>query len=221
MVLKHKNIAGVQDIGMHDGMSFIVMEFVEGSSLKQCLDANSLTAEEKLSVLIQLCHALEYARQKGIVHRDLKPENIIVSDSGGSLTVSVIDFGIAKLVDTKDDVTLTKTGDLFGTPQYMSPEQCMGETADHRSDIYAVGCIAYEMFTGKTPFVGASILAILNAHVAEEVPSMTPPTEFAGMKNVVLKCLAKDKSHRYETAGALLSDLETVLKGGKVEYKPP
>lgn len=219
MGLKHPNIAGVQDIGIHNQMPFIVMEYVEGDPLKSYIENNSLTDSQKLDILKQSCLALEYAHKDGVVHRDIKPANIMVrTKSDGSLNVKVIDFGIAKLVDTKEEVTLTNTGDLFGTPAYMSPEQCMGEVSDNRTDIYALGCIAHELFTGASPYPSLSTLAVLNAHVNEDIPSFKAPEQLKGIDLVARKALAKNKEHRYQSAKEMIEEIEKVETGDKIHY---
>lgn len=219
MGLKHPNIAGVQDIGIHNQMPFIVMEFVEGEPLKAFIENDSLTDSQKIEILKQSCLALEFAHKDGVVHRDIKPANIMVrTDSDGSLNVKIIDFGIAKMVDKKEEVTLTNTGDLFGTPAYMSPEQCMGEASDNRTDIYALGCIAHELFTGQNPYPSMSTLAVLNAHVNEDVPSFKAPEQLKGIDLVARKALAKDKTHRYQSAKEMLEEIEKVETGDKIHY---
>lgn len=219
MGLKHPNIAGVQDIGIHNQMPYIVMEFVEGDPLKSYIENDSLTDTQKLEILKQSCLALDYAHKDGVVHRDIKPANIMVStNSDGSLNVKVIDFGIAKMVDTKEEVTLTNTGDLFGTPAYMSPEQCLGEASDNRTDIYALGCIAHELFTGASPYPSLSTLAVLNAHVNEDVPSFKAPEQLKGIDLVARKALAKNKEHRYRSAKEMFEEIEKVETGDKIHY---
>ena len=216
MGLKHPNIAGVQDIGVHEGMPFIVMEYVEGKTLKDMLQEKVLSADEKTSILKQICQAMEFARTSKVVHRDLKPANIVVSDNeDGSMKVKVIDFGIAKVQGHEEELTLTRTGDLFGTPAYMSPEQCMGQEAEHTSDIYALGCITHEVIYGTTPFTGNSTLAILNAHVMDELPKLKTPDELPGMEIIVNKAMAKKPEHRYSSAKQMREEIERVEQGLK------
>lgn len=216
MVLKHQNIAGVQDIGFHESMPYIVMEYVEGRSLYDLLKAQRLSTPDKVTILKDICQAMEYARTNDVVHRDLKPDNIIVSkNKEGIIKTKVVDFGIAKVLDADEEVTLTKTGDIFGTPLYMSPEQINGKTIDHQSDLYSIGCIAYEFFAGKTPFHSDTALGILNAHINDEAPKLVPPQELKGIELVIVKCLSKDKKHRYKTAKNLLDEIERIEKGDK------
>lgn len=216
MDMKHPNIAGVQDMGFYGSMPYIVMEFVDGEPLYDLLKEDKLSIPDKVLILKQVCQAMEYARKNNVIHRDLKPDNIILSrNNDGTFISKIVDFGIAKVLDAKDEVTLTKTGEMFGTPLYMSPEQIKGEQTDHRSDLYSIGCIAYEFLNGQAPFKSESALAILNAHIEEEAPKLKPPPELKGIELVVAKSLSKDKKHRYQTAQEMLEEIERIEQGQK------
>lgn len=215
MALKHPNIAGVQDIGAHGKMPFLIMEYVEGKPLNELLEEGSLSTAQKTSIIKQVLEALEYARGKGVVHRDLKPSNIVIKNDNHA---KLIDFGIAKVIDEKDKLTLTNTGDFFGTPSYMSPEQCKGEATDFRTDIYGTGCIAYELYSGSPPYQSDGILAVLNAHVHDDIPKLKAPEDLKGIEIVITKALAKQKKDRFSSAKQMLEEIERVEKGMKPKY---
>ena len=206
--ISHKNILRIHDLGDVDGVKFISMAFVEGCDLHQLLQKEgSLSADRIVLIGEQLCRALEAARVEGVVHRDLKPQNILV-DQVGQIYVS--DFGLAKSLET-NATGMTRTGMFLGTPQYMSPEQIEGKPADHRSDLYAVGLILYEMATGAMPFRGDSALEIMFQHVKQMPPNPKAlnPNLPEYLVAIILKCLEKDPAQRYQTAGAILADLES------------
>src|SRR4030042_1618602 len=141
--LTHQNIAVVHEIGEHEGQIFIAMECVEGETLKQAVQSEALSLKQILDIAIQVCDGLAAAHEKSIVHRDIKPENLLVTSKG---QVKITDFGLAKI---KDSTKLTKTGSTLGTMAYMSPEQTRGEKVDHRSDIWSLGVVLYEMIAGR------------------------------------------------------------------------
>ena len=217
MDLKHQNIGSVQDIGMSEGLPYLVMEFVEGKPLNQVIEEDSLTEEEKVSILKEICEALDYAREKNVVHRDIKPQNVIITPDK---TAKVIDFGIAKVVDERERLTLTNTSDFFGSPKYMSPEQCLGEETEHRSDIYSLGCLAFTLFSSEAPYERESILAILNAHISDEIPKLSPIKDFKGLENVIVKAMAKNKKHRHASAEEMLEEIKKVEQGIEPRYAP-
>jgi serine/threonine protein kinase len=214
--LKHHNVVTIHDFGVtNKNLAYLVMELVEGESLRSIIKqqgplAPSATAE----IVSQVCAALEEAHQRHIVHRDLKPDNIIVTTSQTGLRVKVLDFGIAKLRDlpvTAD--SLTQTGTVLGTPRYMSPEQCMGEEIDGRSDIYSLGIILYEMLSGVVPFNSTSLTALIMQQVSQPPPSLrainisiTPAIE-----QVVMWALEKRPEARPQTAGALAQELRNAV----------
>ena len=177
--LKHNNVVTVHDFGVAgDGTIYLVMEFVEGESLRRLIERGGpLPPAEAAEILDQVCAALDSAHAQGVVHRDLKPDNIIVSRRPAGLHVAVLDFGIARLQDMAGVGPLTQQGNLVGTPHYMSPEQCLGEEIDGRTDIYSLGVVLYEMLAGVVPFDATTLMAVAVQHVNDAPP---PPHAAAG-----------------------------------------
>jgi serine/threonine protein kinase len=195
----HRNIVDIFGFGqLPSGRHYFVMELLPGRSLRSRLnDPAPLPYSEMFSILVEVCDALAAAHAAGIVHRDLKPDNIfLVEPRPGERGVKLLDFGIAKLLQ-KDAPHQTRSGEAIGTPQYMSPEQCLCRTVDARTDIYALGVIMFEMLTGKRPFSGISSIEIVNGHLKEPPP---PPSRFAdvpaSIDRLVLACLAKNAAAR-------------------------
>jgi eukaryotic-like serine/threonine-protein kinase len=208
--LNHPNIVGVYDTGDQADVHFIVMEYVEGRTLRDVIRADGpLLPERAAEIGEAVARALSSAHQAGLVHRDIKPGNIMLTREG---EVKVMDFGIAR---TSTGDTLTQTAAILGTASYLSPEQAQGLSVDTRSDIYSLGCVLYEMLTGRAPFIGDSPVAIAYMHVKEDpVPPSrlnqdVPPT----LDSVVLKCMAKNPANRYESAEELRADLERARRG--------
>lgn len=203
--LSHPNIASVFDYGQERGQPFIVMELVQGRDLSQILQKGPLAPERATWIAEQVSAALAHAHQAGVIHRDVKPANIIVSEEDGD-RVKVTDFGIAKAAG---DMTITATGSMIGTPQYISPEQAQGENATARSDIYSLGIVLYEMLVGAPPFEGGSTVALAMRHVREEVgpPSAVAANVPLELDSVVLRATAKDPELRFHTAGEMLEAL--------------
>ncbi len=213
--LNHQSIANIKEFGIHQAIPYLVIEFVEGENLADIIAANGkLEPRLALSLLQQIVEALSYAHEHKIVHRDLKPSNIMVrKNKDGSQTAKIIDFGIAKSIEGDEQRNLTKTGDVFGTPAYMSPEQCQGAKADYRSDIYSVGCIAYEMFSGKAPFTGTRPLEVIMKHVNAKHKSLKQKGDLNGLNKVLDAALAKEPKNRYQTCNELLADLKLLAEG--------
>jgi serine/threonine protein kinase len=209
--LAHPHILPLHDSGEMGGFLFYVMPFIEGESLRQKLAREGrLPVREAIGILREVADALAYAHGRGIIHRDIKPDNVMLSGRHAVVT----DFGVAKAVSAASGDTLTTVGLALGTPAYMSPEQAMGESdLDHRSDIYALGAMAYEMVTGETPFVRTTAQAILSAHVLDAPPDLAskrgdvPPA----LSQFVQRCLAKQKTDRWQSAEELLPILESAL----------
>jgi hypothetical protein len=212
----HPNIIDIFSFGtLPDARPYFVMEFLEGASLGQRLEAGDLTPDETRRILRQICSALEAAHRAGIVHRDLKPENVwIASPAHEDSYAKVLDFGIAKLLDTPQGQR-TQTGAAMGTPRYMAPEQCMGKDVGPRADLYSLGVILYEMFAGVPPFRGDTFGELLYQHMsmAPEPPSKHRPIAPA-LEQVILACLEKDPQRRPETAKDLSTRLDQALGGG-------
>jgi tetratricopeptide (TPR) repeat protein/predicted Ser/Thr protein kinase len=202
----HRNVIRIYDLGEGEGVKFITMEFIEGKDLRSLIrEKKKFTPEEAVDIIQQVCQALHAAHSVGVIHRDLKPQNIMQDASGRIL---VMDFGLAR---TLEGDGMTQTGALVGTMEYMSPEQALGKDLDQRSDIFALGLILYEMLTGKTPFQAESALASLIKRTQERA---TPVSDIddqipGALSGIVSKCLERDLNQRYESASAILEDLNT------------
>jgi serine/threonine-protein kinase len=212
------HIIDISDFGvLPDGSTYFVMEFLDGISLTKAIEPNQpLKSARTIHIAKQLCRALGAAHEIGIVHRDLKPDNIYLISRGGDKDfVKVLDFGIAKVGGQKSK--LTQVGQVFGTPHYMSPEQCAGTAVDKRTDIYALGVIMYEMTSSRVPFDADNLMGILTKHLYEEpvMPhELPPPVDVPpALEAVIMKCLAKKADLRYQTMQEVLADLELVEQG--------
>ncbi len=213
-----EHIVDVTDFGeLDDGGVYFVMEYLQGKGLSEVIRSEVLSVERIVHIVRQIAVALSAAHKLGIVHRDLKPENIYLIDNDEKTDfVKILDFGIAKISDRDSEgQRLTKTGMIFGTPEYMSPEQAAGKPLDHRVDIYALGCIMFEMFTGKVPFDGETFMAVLTQHMFEPIPeieAVAPEVEVPeNLKAIIYKAMAKEKEDRYESMLDLAQDLELSL----------
>ncbi|MEU6887254.1 Stk1 family PASTA domain-containing Ser/Thr kinase [Streptomyces viridosporus] len=217
--LNHPAIVAVYDTGEDyiDGVSipYIVMEYVDGSTLRELLHSGrKLLPERTLEMTIGILQALEYSHRAGIVHRDIKPANVMLTRNG---QVKVMDFGIARAMGDAG-MTMTQTAAVIGTAQYLSPEQAKGEQVDARSDLYSTGCLLYELLTVRPPFVGDSPVAVAYQHVREEpqAPSVFDPEITPEMDAIVLKALVKDPDYRYQSADEMRADIEACLDGQPV-----
>lgn len=220
--LTHPNLVAVYENGVtHDGEPFLVMDYVSGENLSQLMSRDGyLSASRAIEIFIQLSDAIAHAHSKGVIHRDLKPSNVLVTKTeNGADFVKIVDFGIAKVLPAsdKDAATLTQTGELFGSPLYMSPEQCLGDRLDLRSDIYSIGCLMYEAVTGKPPFTGSNPIKIIFKHVNEPPPPIRKPLSGhdvpIGLEAIILKCLEKSPDNRYQSAPELMHDLLLLQEG--------
>jgi serine/threonine-protein kinase len=213
----NQHIIDISDFGeLPDGSTYFVMEFLNGRSLTLAMEQERISNERTIHIAKQLCMALGAAHENGIVHRDMKPDNVQLIERGDDKDfVKVLDFGIAKVGGGTSK--LTQAGQVFGTPHYMSPEQCAGTGVDHRTDIYAVGVILYEMATGAVPFDADNLMGILTKHLYENpIPphELPPPVNVPpALEAVILKCLTKKPELRYQTMGELQDDLEAVEVG--------
>jgi len=213
-MLRHPNVVIIHDFNDGAGVStpaYIVMELVEGRSLRDLLKQEGrISAERSVSIMRGVCSGVGAAHRKGIIHRDLKPDNIIIAQPeriGDPETVKVIDFGIAKLKEIDSGVSLTQTGMLIGTPFYMSPEQCLGEPLDARSDVYSIGAILYEMLGGSPPFTGNTPTAVIAKHLTDTAAPLDRLGVTESIANVAERALAKDPGERYQSVDDLFSEL--------------
>ncbi len=197
-VLSHPNIVTIYDAGEQDGIFYIAMEFIEGTTLHELLaEQRVLAADDVIQYSRQICRGLDYAQSHGIVHRDIKPANIMITANG---TVKIMDFGIAK-----SGGSMTSTGQVLGTPNYMSPEQVKGRPLDGRSDLFSFGVILYEMLTGEKPFVGQNVTTIIYKIVNENpiAPRDLDVTVHPGLSAIVVRALAKSPDERYQSGADL------------------
>ena len=204
--LEHPNIVNIYDVGSEKGMHYIVMEYVEGITLKTYIEKKGqLSFKEAVSIAIQVGRGIEAAHSKGIIHRDIKPQNIIISTEG---KVKVTDFGIARAASSN-----TISSDVMGSVHYSSPEQARNGFVDGKSDIYSLGIVMYEMVTGRVPFDGDTTVAVAIQHLQEEIvpPSAYAPNLPISMEKIILKCTQKNPDRRYESMTALLTDLRKAL----------
>ena len=208
--INHPNVVSVFDTGSEDSLHYIVMEYVDGETLDDVLAREKVLPPERVVAIAEpVARALEAAHQKGMVHRDVKPGNIMLDRSG---TVKVVDFGIARAAA---DDTLTQTGIVLGTAAYLSPEQAQGVAVDPRSDVYSLGCVLYQMLTGRKPFTGDSALAIAYKHVREDPtpPSQVNPDIPPELEAVVTTAMAKDPAQRFPSGGAMQEALSAAATG--------
>ena len=225
--LNHPSIVAVYDTGEEpasDGSGvaqpYIVMEFVAGRTLRDILrEGRKILPERALEISSGVLSALDYSHRAGIIHRDIKPGNVMLTPSGD---VKVMDFGIARAISDAAN-SMTQTAAVVGTAQYLSPEQARGETVDSRSDVYSAGCLLYELLTGRPPFVGDSPVAVAYQHVREQA---APPSDHdtdlpPAIDAIVMKALAKRLEDRYQSAGAMRTDIEHYLAGRPVEAVAP
>ena len=219
--LNHPNVVGIHDFGItNDGRAYLVMDYLSGEDLSSILEREGVLPEEQArEIFRQAIMGLDHAHSKGVVHRDLKPSNLFLEpQEDGNIIVKLVDFGIAKISAPDDGSAqnLTRTGEVFGSPLYMSPEQCSGKSLDARSDMYSFGCVMYEVLTGRTPLVGPTALDTMHKHIKEK--PMTP-TEAAPrivvskeLEKAIMRCLSKKASDRYDS----MADLYEAIFGSKL-----
>jgi eukaryotic-like serine/threonine-protein kinase len=201
----HPHVAAIYDYGVDKGnIPYIVMEFVDGESLDNILkNGNKMRVADAVLVFKQVAEGLHHAHKKGVVHRDLKPGNVIITkDEFGQETAKLVDFGLAKVVFADKSARLTKTGDVLGTPLYMSPEQITGQELDARSDIYSLGCVMFQALAGSVPFRGKDAMATAHLHVTAAMPEIGLESNPLNQRltAIVRRCLEKKKAERFGTA---------------------
>lgn len=222
--LSHQNIVTVHDFGMtKNGQAYFVMDCLDGHSLSEILEKQgTVPLSEAIQIFKQTCDGLEHAHKKRVVHRDLKPSNLVLmKNEDGSMLVKIVDFGIAKLlpVDGVSRQNITVTGEIFGSPLYMSPEQCNGKSLDQRSDIYSLGCLMYETLSGVPPIIGDSFVNTVVKHINEAPPPFSQTAPDAQIppqvEACIMKCLAKNPEDRYQSAAEVRQSLlDAALEAG-------
>lgn len=239
--LKHENIVDVHEFGIDDNKQpYLIMDFLDGASLAEIVEKSGpIPPVRAASLFLQMADALQHAHSNGVIHRDLKPTNVIVvTNDNVRETVKIVDFGIAKLTEPEESgKALTQTGEVFGSPFYMSPEQCRGHKLDHRSDVYSFGCLMYEVITGKVPAHTDSVVETLMLHIsgltfdfendktfiesatkAREQSSFDATRDFkclSGLKQIIENCVQKNPEDRYQTMDIVRRDLEMLLGGNR------
>jgi serine/threonine-protein kinase len=214
----HPHIVSVFDTGSDDGVHYIVMEYVEGRTLAEFLAGGGrILPDRAIDIAMDVCRALEAAHAQGVIHRDIKPGNIMLNPRG---EVKVTDFGIARVTTTAD--TVAQTAAILGTASYLSPEQAQGLPVDGRSDIYSLGCVLFEMVTGRPPFLGDSPVAVASKQVLEQPvpPSKLNSDVTPDLDAVILRALAKNPANRYQSAEEMRADLERARRGLPVDATP-
>ncbi|MDE6657234.1 MAG: protein kinase [Oscillospiraceae bacterium] len=204
--LSHPNVVKVYDVGFSNKLQFIVMEYINGITLKEYIENEEvLTWQDSVHFVIQVLRALQHAHDKGIVHRDIKPQNIMMFEDG---TIKVMDFGIAK---SAREQAFTATDQTIGTVHYISPEQARGDQTDEKSDIYSVGVMFYEMLTGRKPFDSDKPVTIAVMHMKNmpKRPRAINPDIPAGLEEIILRAMEKDPENRYQTASDMIKDIES------------
>ena len=225
--VQHPNVVAVNDFGVLDDQTpFLVMELIRGETLAERLRRMTcLPINEAIPIFVQICFGLAYAHGLGVVHRDIKPSNIMILDDlplGTEGSVKIVDFGIAKFaaIEGEEKQSLTRTGEIFGSPLYMSPEQCSGGGLDHRTDIYSLGCVLFEALTGTPPFIGENALATMIKHQNETPPSLKEASlgkEFPQtLGQIVATMLAKSPGSRYQDLGIAAHDLAATMRGDAI-----
>ena len=218
--LNHPNIVSLYDYGADHGTYFIVMEYIEGRTLGEVIGAEGpLMPERAAEIAADVARALQRAHAASLVHRDIKPGNIMITNTGET---KVTDFGIARAVGSDSDATMTQAGMVIGTASYLSPEQAQGNPVDARSDVYSLGCVLFEMLTGRAVFTGDTPLSIAYKHVREQpsTPSSVNPETPRSLDAITMKALAKNPDNRYSSAAEMDDDLQRFLSGQKVHATP-
>lgn len=211
--LKHRNLINVHEFGVSKrGQPFMFMEYLEGRALTEIIENGTMDLPQFINLFLQICDGLRYAHENGVVHRDVKPSNImVVSSESGVETAKVLDFGLAKIFVEADQQQLTPTGNVLGSPAYMSPEQCAGASPDPRFDVYSLGCVMYEALSGHPPFVHESAIKVLMMQLGDPIPILSSVCQEGAvpvvLEEIIMRCLEKEPSLRYPSASDLGADL--------------
>ena len=217
--LHHPNVVGIHYAGEHDGLLFLVMDFISGTDLRQVMEKSGpIESHRANQLLTQLASALDAAHGRGLVHRDVKPANVLIAVNEGEERAYLTDFGLAKRFDSESSIaSLTQTGVVIGTVDYMSPEQITGGHTDARTDIYALGCVFFQMLTGQVPYQRQDSVATLYAHVHEPPPALERPLDelYPTFGAVIERAMAKDPDERYLSAGDFARDAAAALCGSR------
>jgi serine/threonine protein kinase len=217
--LHHSGLVAIHEVGEHEGQHYFSMEYVDGQTLAEIVRENPLPAKKAAQYVRAVAEAIDHAHQQGILHRDLKPSNVLIDAEDQP---RITDFGLAKNLER--DSTLTATGAVLGTPSYMPPEQALGNTSEigPTSDVYALGAILYELFTGRPPFRAATVAETLRQVVEDQPvsPRLLERKIPRDLETICLKCLRKDRTRRYETAEELAADLDRCLSGLPIKARP-
>ncbi|QNF29488.1 MULTISPECIES: Stk1 family PASTA domain-containing Ser/Thr kinase [Metabacillus] len=211
--LAHPNVVSIYDVGEEDGIYYIVMEYVDGQTLKQYIQQFApIHPRKAVNIMVQIVSAIQHAHDNHIIHRDIKPHNILIDHHGN---VKVTDFGIAMALSS---TTITQTNSVLGSVHYLSPEQARGGLANNKSDIYSIGIVLFELLTGRLPFDGESAISIALKHLQSETPSPKRwnPDIPQSLENIILKATAKDSFHRYDSAEEMEKDLETAFDVSRI-----
>jgi tRNA A-37 threonylcarbamoyl transferase component Bud32 len=223
--LRHPNIVHMYDFDAEGDVTYMVMEFLEGPSLKNRLaelerQGQWLTLEEAARIIRDVGEALAYAHRQGMVHRDVKPANVMLTEDGGAI---LTDFGIVKMLTASGATQLTASGAMIGTPAYMAPEQSMGAAGDERADIYSLGIVLYQLATGRLPYDADTPMAVVLKHLNAPlpIPSTLNPNLPEGIERIILKALAKDPADRYQSVREMLDHLDQAMRGGVVPEVDP
>ncbi len=230
--LSHPNLISLIDFGISDDhQPFLILDYLEGKTLTDAIKRNNgLPLRTTLEILEQLASGLAEAHRQGVLHRDIKPDNIVFVSDGGGYNLKLVDFGVAKIIaEDVQNVQLTKTGEVFGSPLYMSPEQCMGEKISERTDIYLLGLVTYATVTGRPPVTGKNVLDIMNKQISETPPPLSQARpdvleeerrqgiDVDDMEYLIGRCLAKDPYERYHSMDLLCEDVRLVKEGVKLD----
>ncbi len=229
--LNHQNLVAVYaNDRTKSGLPFLVMDYIHGQTLGEIIkEEKQLAVNRCLEIFSQTCEALLHAHKKGVIHRDLKPSNIMIVHDSGSDQVHVLDFGIAKIMASEGSgvtkTNLTQTGDIFGSPLYMSPEQCENNPQDARSDIYSLGCVMYEALSGVQPFASENPVKVILKHLNVDPEPLSKLSQTRSipkdLETIVSRCLQKNPVDRYQSVESLLKDLHSVEAGKPIATKPP